>query len=45
MINYNNKKFSPVSNSDNGEVDNETVFHYQQDGKHPFLQLSWQFYS
>ncbi len=29
-MNYNGKKFSPVSNTDNGEVDAETIFHYQQ---------------
>jgi hypothetical protein len=29
-INYNNKKFKAISNSKNGEVDSETVFHYQQ---------------
>lgn len=32
MINYHNKTFSPQSNSDNGEVDAETLFHYQQEG-------------
>ncbi len=32
MINYNNRKFRPIINSDNGEVDNETVFHYRQIG-------------
>lgn len=32
MINYNNKKFSPVSNTENGETTNETVFHYKQMG-------------
>lgn len=32
MINYNNKKFSPVSNTENGETTNETVFHYKQIG-------------
>ena len=31
-MNYNGKSFSPVSNSDNGEVDAETVFHYRQTG-------------
>lgn len=30
MINYNNKSFSPVSNTDNGETTNETIFHYKQ---------------
>lgn len=29
-INYNNRKFKPVSNSDNGEVSNDMVFHYKQ---------------
>lgn len=32
MINYNGKRFSPVSNTDNGEVDGETVFEYKQQG-------------
>ena len=32
MINYNNKIFRPVSNSENGETSNDTVFHYQQTG-------------
>jgi len=32
MINYNNKFFKPVSNSENGETSNETVFHYKQEG-------------
>ena len=31
-INYHNKKFRPVSNSENGETSAETVFHYKQDG-------------
>ena len=31
-ISYHNKKFRPVSNSENGETSAETVFHYQQDG-------------
>ena len=29
-MNYHNKRFRPLSNSDNGEVDAETIFHYQQ---------------
>lgn len=29
-MNYNNKKFRPISNTDNGETSNETVFHYKQ---------------
>ena len=32
MINYNDKKFSPVSNTENGETSSETIFHYQQTG-------------
>tara|TARA_R110000850_G_scaffold246847_1_gene371787 strand:+ start:508 stop:846 length:339 start_codon:yes stop_codon:yes gene_type:complete len=32
MINYNNRKFRPVSNSDNGEVSPEMIFHYKQSG-------------
>ena len=32
-MNYNNKKFSPICNSDNGETSAETVFLYQQKGK------------
>lgn len=30
IINYHNRVFKPVSNSENGEVDTETIFHYQQ---------------
>jgi hypothetical protein len=32
MINYNNKTFRPVSNTENGETSGETVFVYKQDG-------------
>jgi hypothetical protein len=32
MINYNGKKFSPVSNSENGETSSETTFIYKQIG-------------
>jgi hypothetical protein len=32
MTNYNNKKFIPLFNSDNGETSAETIFHYQQEG-------------
>jgi hypothetical protein len=32
MINYNNKVFRPVTNSDNGEVGADTRFHYHQKG-------------
>ncbi len=31
-MNYNNKKFRPVTNSENGETSQETIFHYQQKG-------------
>jgi len=29
-MNYNNRKFRPLSNSDNGEVSPDMVFHYKQ---------------
>ena len=29
-INYNNKLFKVISNSENGETSNETLFHYKQ---------------
>ncbi len=32
LINYNNKKFRPISNTENGETSNETLFHYKQVG-------------
>jgi antitoxin component YwqK of YwqJK toxin-antitoxin module len=31
-MNYNNKTFRPISNSENGETSNETVFVYRQEG-------------
>ena len=31
-MNYNNKKFQPVTSSSNGEVTVQTVFHYRQSG-------------
>ena len=31
-MNYNNRKFRPVSNSENGEVSNDMIFHYKQAG-------------
>ena len=31
-INYHDRKFRPVSNSDNGEVSGEMIFHYRQVG-------------
>ena len=32
MINYHNCTFRPLTNTDNGEVDAETLFHYKQEG-------------
>ncbi|MBD0404580.1 n-acetylglutamate synthase [Flammeovirga sp. EKP202] len=32
QINYHNKRFKALSNSENGEVDSETFFHYRQGG-------------
>lgn len=32
-INYNNKKFRPIQNSENGETSEETIFHYKQVGE------------
>jgi hypothetical protein len=32
MVNYNDKTFRTIANSENGEVNNETVFYYQQQG-------------
>jgi len=29
-MNYNNKTFHPISNTENGETSVETIFHYQQ---------------
>jgi hypothetical protein len=31
-MNYNNKRFSPVENSENGETSAETIFEYKQHG-------------
>ncbi|MCX2480261.1 n-acetylglutamate synthase [Pedobacter sp. MC2016-15] len=32
MINYDQKQFRPIRNSDNGETSGDTIFHYQQQG-------------
>lgn len=32
LINYNNKKFKPIQNTENGETSSETIFHYKQIG-------------
>jgi hypothetical protein len=31
-MNYNNKRFSPIQNSENGETSEETIFEYKQVG-------------
>jgi len=31
-INYHNRSFRPIQNSDNGETSSETIFLYQQEG-------------
>lgn len=31
-MNYHNKKFQPVQNTENGETSAETIFHYKQEG-------------
>jgi hypothetical protein len=31
-MNYHNKKFKPIQNTDNGETSSETIFHYIQEG-------------
>ncbi len=31
-MNYNNKNFRPVANTENGEVSGDTIFHYRQTG-------------
>ena len=33
MINYNQKIFRPISNSENGETNNDTFFIYEQNGQ------------
>lgn len=30
MMNYNDKIFRPISNTENGETSSETIFHYKQ---------------
>lgn len=31
-MNYNNKKFRPIQNSENGEITEEVIFEYKQTG-------------
>lgn len=33
MMNYDGKSFRPISNTENGETSEETLFHYKQEGK------------
>lgn len=40
MINFNNRIFRPISNSDNGEISNETIFHYKQIGNIIYSEYS-----
>lgn len=39
MIDYNGRRFTPVSNTGNGEVSQEVIFHYRQTG--PILTCSY----
>lgn len=39
-INYDQKRFRPVANSENGEVSAEMIFHYRQEGN--VLSCSYQ---
>jgi hypothetical protein len=31
-MNYNDKIFRPISNTENGEISDQTIFHYKQEG-------------
>ncbi len=33
MIDYNNKRFRSIDNTENGEVSGKTIFHYWQEGQ------------
>lgn len=39
-MNYHNRKFRPVSNSENAETTEETIFHYQQEENRLFCNYS-----
>ena len=39
-INYHNKTFKSIANSDNGEVGEQTIFHYQQQGNFVWAEYS-----
>lgn len=40
MLNYHNKIFKSITNTANGEVGNETIFHYQQKGNVVWAEYS-----
>lgn len=40
MINYHNKIFKSITNTANGEVSDETLFHYHQKGKVVWAEYS-----
>ena len=39
-INYNNKIFESISNTKNGEVNEETIFNYHQNGSYIWAEYS-----
>ncbi|MBC6998803.1 n-acetylglutamate synthase [Cytophaga sp. FL35] len=39
-MNYHNRKFRPVSNTENAETTEETIFHYQQEENRLFCDYS-----
>ena len=39
MIDYNNKNFRPITNTENGDTDSETIFEYKQTGNILTLEL------
>jgi len=39
-INYHKKTFKSIANSDNGEVGEQTIFHYQQQGNFVWAEYS-----
>ena len=38
-INYDNKIFASISNTENGEVNEETIFNYHQNGSYIWASL------
>lgn len=39
-IHYNGKRFCTVSNSKNGEVNSQTIFHYYQEGQYVWAEYA-----